>query len=264
MIRILHLSLYGLCALLPVAHVTGAEWKLVESSEVDGEPKLIKKIVSKGSGRKVTLYLCAFSTNDYTLKVVDQGSSQSSPRYRNLREAMEKNGCTAGVNGGFFGTDFKALGAVYADGEKITSYFNSNRSGLASGVIWSGTGGIHIVRRHDFKAGPGVKQAIQTGPMLISQSTTVSGLSNESWRPRTFVLTDWKGNWMLGTSSSVSLAALADILDSSSAFPEMVVNRAINLDGGRSTGLYLKQDTGKVTYRSEISTVRNFLGIVPK
>ena len=241
-----------------------ADWQVVESTKSDAKPHFIQKIVEGNDGRRVTLYLCLFNTEKFTLKVVDQGDSTAGRKYQNLRDAMEKTGCVAGVNGGFFGADFKALGAVYENGKKIAPYVNSSRGGLASGVIWSGTGGIHIVRREQFRGGPGVVQAIQTGPMLVSNARIVSGLSNAKWRPRTFVLTNWKGDWMIGTSSSVSLAALAQILYSPKVLTEMKVNRAINLDGGRSTGFYLKQSDGKVTYRPEFSKVRNFLGIVSK
>jgi uncharacterized protein YigE (DUF2233 family) len=240
------------------------DWKLKEYSKSEASPALVRVVVENSQRDKVTLTLCEFSSKDYTLKVVDQGNDQNNRKYSNLRDAMEKNGCIAGLNGGFYGADFKALGAVYSDGKKITPYVNSSRNGLASGVIWSGVGGIHIVRRADFRVGPGVKEAIQTGPMLISNSARVKGLSQERPRPRSFVLTDWKGTWMMGTSSFVSLADLSDILASRGVFKNMIVNRAINLDGGRSTGFYLKQDNGKVTSRSEISQVRNFLGIIPK
>ncbi|MDF1753936.1 MAG: phosphodiester glycosidase family protein [Verrucomicrobiales bacterium] len=242
----------------------GEEWKLLEDSRSEETPVQIRKDAVSPDGKKVSLNLVEFSSKDFTLKVVDQGDDQSNRPFSNLRDAMEKTGCVAGLNGGFYGADFKALGVVYQDGKKIAPYVNSNRNGLASGVIWSGVGGIHIVRRLDFKGGSGVEQAIQTGPMLISNSVAVKGLSDSKSRPRSFVLTDWKGTWMLGTSSFVSLAELASVLDSAAVFKDLKVNRAINLDGGRSTGFYLKQSDGKVTYRAEMSPVRNFLGITRK
>jgi uncharacterized protein YigE (DUF2233 family) len=239
-------------------------WKLTENTRGEGVPTLIKKVATSSQGDKVTLTLVEFSSKSFTLKVVDQGSKKEARKFANLREAMEKNGCVAGVNGGFFGVDFLPLGAVYENGTQLAPYVDSNRKGLASGVIWSGTGGIYIVRRQDFKAGPAVQQAIQTGPMLIFGSAIVPGLSKEKPRPRSFVLTDWKGTWMLGTSSFISLAGLAEVLDSPDVFKEMVINRAINLDGGSSTGFYFKPGDGKVIYNAEYSPVRNFLGIVPR
>jgi exopolysaccharide biosynthesis protein len=242
----------------------GNDWKLIDSYNGKGKPALVRKIVVNSAGKKVTLNLCSFSTNDFTIKVVDQGANQDARKFTNLRDAMEKSGCVAGVNGGFYGTDFKALGAVYENGKRIAPYVDSSRNGLASGVIWSGTGGIHIVRREEFKSSAGVKQAIQTGPMLVSRGAVVNGLSDKNWRSRSFVLTDWRGNWMVGTSTSVSLAALSQILNSRAVFKEFKINRAINLDGGRSTGFYLKQENGDVVYNQEFSRVRNFLGVVPK
>lgn len=239
-------------------------WKVVEETKADGKPATVKKVVANHTGTRVTLNLCSFSTRDFTLRVVDQGANQSDRKFTNLRDAMEKNGCVCGLNGGFYDAEFKPLGGVWENGEQIAPMANSSRKGLTSGVIWSGVGGIHIVRRENFKPGAAVEQAIQTGPMLISHGATVAGLSTERPRPRSFVLTDWRGNWMMGTSSSVTLAALAEILDSPKVFTSMTVNRAINLDGGRSTGFYLKKKDGNATYQQEWARVRNFLGIVPK
>lgn len=249
---------------LPLS-VKAGTWELA-SEEIDkGDPVYIRKTVQDESGQRVSLHLCKFSTDDYTLQVVDQGSDQENRKYSNLRDAMEKNGCVAGLNGGFYGKDYQPLGVVYENGKKVAPFSSSTRRGLASGVIWSGSGGIHIVRLNEFKGGAGVRQAIQTGPMLISQSKPVSGLSREKRSLRSFVLTDWKGTWMLGTSSSVSLGDLADILHSPRVFQTISVNRAINLDGGRSSAFFLKQQTGNQSvYRTEFARVRNFLGIIPK
>ncbi len=251
----------ALCMLSSAA--VAQTWKETSSKTTGDSPALIRKTVSNGS-RTVTLNLSKFSTNDFTLRVVDQGNDSASRRYSSLRDAMEKTGCIAGINGGFYGADFSPLGLTVENGKKLSAFRNSSGGGLSTGLIWSGTGGIHIVRRENFEMHNGVKQAIQAGPMLVWQGAQVRGLSNEKWRPRTFVLTDWKGNWMLGTSSSVSLAALSAILDSSQAITEFTTHRAINLDGGRSTGFFLKQPDGSVVYQSEVSRVRNFLGIVKK
>ncbi len=251
--------------IFPRGNAQETTWKLVENTRTEGAgTTLIKKVAASSNGEKVTLTLVEFSSKKFTLRVVDQGNNKEARNFANLRDAMEKTGCVAGLNGGFFGVDFLPLGAVYENGKMIASYVDSSRKGLASGVIWSGASGINIVRRQDFKAGQNVQQAIQTGPMLIFGSAIVPGLSKEKPRPRSFVLTDWKGTWMLGTSNSISLAGLAEVLDSSDVFKEMNVNRAINLDGGSSTGFYLKQTDGKVIYYTEYALVRNFLGITPR
>ncbi|MEO0413851.1 MAG: phosphodiester glycosidase family protein [Verrucomicrobiota bacterium] len=240
-----------------------AQWRVISSDSTEAQPVYHKVVVSDAKSR-VALYLCEFSTSDYALRIVDQGKDQANRRFTNLSDAMHRTGCSAGLNGGFYGEDFKALGLVVQHGETITPYYNSNRSGLTSGVLWYGKGGIHIVRRQSFQMNSGVKQAIQTGPMLVWGGSGVAGLSTDRPRPRSFVFTDWKGTWMLGTSSSVTLADLSSILDSSRELTGIHVDRAINLDGGRSTGMFVQQDTGTVIYRSEISKVRNFIGILKK
>ena len=78
------------------------EWKLHENSRSDGTPALVRKVATGPGGKKVTLNLIEFSTNDFTLQVVDQGNDQKNRKYSNLRDAMEKTGCVAGLNGGFY------------------------------------------------------------------------------------------------------------------------------------------------------------------
>ncbi|MEM7699440.1 MAG: phosphodiester glycosidase family protein [Verrucomicrobiota bacterium] len=246
-----------------ISTVLAGPWKEISRTVSGVSPVLIEKRVSNQS-REVGLTLCQFSTSDFTLRVVDQGNSDSDRRFSHLRDAMEKTGCLAGVNGGFYGKDYRPLGLVVENGQVISPYRNSSGGGVTSGVIWSGTGGIHIVRRGDFRSGPGVIQAIQTGPMLVWQGAIVNGLSSDNPRPRSFFLTDWKRNWMLGTSTSATLAELAEILYSREAITEFATMRAINLDGGRSTGFYLRKEGGQALYKPEISRVRNFIGILPK
>ncbi len=240
------------------------EWRITdETRQSYGDVELIDKRVT-GPGRSVQLTLVAFSTKDYALEVVDQGSSQKQRKHANLKAAMQAASARAGVNGGFYGQDFRPLGLVVSDGRQIHPLRKSSSGGITSGVIWFGAGGIHIERYQTFSSGAGVEEALQTGPMLVWQGRGVSGLSDSNWRPRTFVLTDWKGKWMLGVSSSVTLNALSKILNNPEVIHEFTTNRAINLDGGRSTGLYLDKGAGENLYRSEISQVRNFLGIVRK
>ncbi len=239
-------------------------WRVTdETRQTYGDVELIDKRVT-GVGRSVQLTLVAFSTKDYGLKVIDQGSNQKQRKYSNLKAAMQAVSARAGVNGGFYGRDFRPLGLVVSDSRQIHPLRKSSSGGITSGIIWFGTGGIHIERYQSFSSSSGVEQALQTGPMLVWQGRGVSGLSDSNWRPRTFVLTDWKGKWMLGVSSAVTLNVLSKLLNDPKVIHEFTTNRAINLDGGRSTGLYVGKESGENLYRSEISQVRNFLGIVRK
>ncbi|MEM0968013.1 MAG: phosphodiester glycosidase family protein, partial [Verrucomicrobiota bacterium] len=78
---------------------------------------------------------------------------------------------------------------------------------------------------------------------------------------RTFIATDWRGNWALGLTSSLSLHQLASLLDSSKTVTGWTVNRAINLDGGSSSALYFEEDSGLSISALNWKRVRNALGV---
>ena len=73
-----------------------------------------------------------------------------------------------------------------------------------------------------------------------------------------------KGRWMLGICRYTSLAALGQILATPGIIPGMEIDRALNFDGGKSTGLWLRTAAGAEVYESEIATVRNFVTIEPR
>jgi hypothetical protein len=82
-------------------------------------------------------------------------------------------------------------------------------------------------------------------------------------RMRTFVLTDCAGKWALGLCSHVSLRELSDLLSTKGIIIECQVERALNLDGGSSSGFWFRGPDGNEQYDREFATVRNFLAVVP-
>jgi hypothetical protein len=67
------------------------------------------------------------------------------------------------------------------------------------------------------------------------------------------------------TRDPLSLGDLARLLDSSGALTGWEVERAINLDGGSSTGFFVAAaDEGTSVVMPPIKRVRNLLGIRPR
>jgi len=93
----------------------------------------------------------------------------------------------------------------------------------------------------------------------------VRGLSPENSRRRTFVLHDG-GQWFaIGLSDPFTLAELGDLLARQDFSPLRRIHRALNLDGGTSSGLYLDRGGEAPPLSVEpIKTVRNFVAIVPR
>jgi hypothetical protein len=134
---------------------------------------------------------------------------------------------------------------------------------LLSGVIYSDGNGTHLVRRSQFRDHPGITALLQSGPFLIEDGRAVRGLSASDPNRRTFIATDWRGHWVLGaTLSPLSLAELAECLASTGGLTPWRVDRALNLDGGSSTGFFFDRGAGKVPVALHPwKRVRNLLGI---
>ncbi|MEM9018422.1 MAG: phosphodiester glycosidase family protein [Verrucomicrobiota bacterium] len=246
-----------------------AQWKVTDdSSAQDPDSPLVheRKVVSKKgetgffSTRRIDLVW--FNASTHTFRVIDNGPGPE-PFFPNLATAMRKNGCLAGCNGGFFLRDNSPSGLMVAGGSSIGRF---GTGGLLSGVLLSsGNRNPYVLRRAEY--GPKYKPTdlIQAGPFLVDQGVTVRGLSPENARRRTFVLHDGKKGFALGISDSFTLAELGVILALPEFSPSRKIHRALNLDGGTSSGFFFERGETREPFHIEpFKTVRNFVGIVPR
>ena len=253
-----------LCAFLALAgNALAAEWKL--AGEADGQdtaPDLLyvqRSAVRPSDGRQVTADLAFFASRTFRLEVVDLGAGPEAS-YPTMGDAFRAEGCVAGVNGGFFHSDWRPSGLVISRGRRSNQF---EAAKLLSGVVYSDGSGTHIVRRARFQDHPGITALLQTGPYLVEGGQTVRGLDRSKSRRRTFIATDWRGHWVLGaTLSQLTLAELAEWLASPGALASWRVERAINLDGGSSTGFFFERAGGEAPVELHPrKRVRNLLGI---
>jgi hypothetical protein len=256
-----------LCALLTcTADIAFAEWRpLTEPDPDDAAADLFyaKRTAERpADGKQLSAHLAFFDSRAYRLDVVDLGAGPE-PTERDIDDALRAAGCTAGVNGGFFHPDYSPLGLVIADGKR-SGRFQAGK--LLSGVIYSDDRGIHLTRRAAFRDHPGIHALLQTGPYLVENRNAVRGLSDSRPARRTFIATDWRRNWVIGaTTSSVTLADLADALATPGALTSWPVNRAINLDGGSSTGFFVEAgDNRPARTLQPLKRVRNLLCVTTR
>ncbi|HSI64831.1 MAG TPA: phosphodiester glycosidase family protein [Candidatus Saccharimonadia bacterium] len=121
-----------------------------------------------------------------------------------------------------------------------------------------------IITTEEFTDRPETTGLLQCCPRLVEGGSPIPKIGGEEPAARTFVMTDGKGRWAIGISKSIGLPDLANILCNSQIIPEFRVHRALNLDGGPSTTLWCKDDTGAVTYAREKWKVRNVILVVPR
>jgi len=246
--------------------VAGADWSIRDESPAQ-DPALPfvheRKLVSKPGLGDRSIELVWFDGATHTYRVIDNGASGVA-RYPSLAAAMKANGCLLGCNGGFFHPDFAPSGLMIAE-EGATGRFGEGA--LLSGVVLSsGRRNPYVLRRAEFDAAKyKATDLIQSGPFLVDQGKVVRGLSPENSRRRTFVLHDGGRAFALGISEAFTLAELGEILAKADFSPDRKIHRALNLDGGSSSGLYFDRGKAGDPIRVEpLKRVRNYLGIVPR
>ena len=217
-------------------------------------PKLIRRTISGIEFEGV-----AFDSRTHRLEVIDQPKGPGSA-FATAADAAAKNRVLLAINAGFFTPEGKPLGLVVTQGKRYGAWKSS--SSLGSGIFAeSFSGQLSISRRSSPSATYGALELIQAGPLLIESGSKVGGLDSGKSALRSILVTDGGTRWWIGKTSSCSLAALGSALASGS--PEgWAIGNAMNLDGGRSTDLFVSSAVpgGPINRRGFLNRpVRNFL-----
>ncbi len=244
-------------ASLPAA--SNQRWHVIKTKELaslQGGALLRSVTLQKNSAqeREAIVTAVLFSEKNDQLQVIDNPT-----RDKTLAQVMQEQHFLAGVNGGYFHPNGRPLGLVVSQGKIIHKEETAPR--LLSGFVVVTKDKIKLL--HVGESMPaGATEILQAGPFLINHQSSVSGLEKTRIARRTFVATDGHGAWMLGVISPVTLAEAASILSTaaSSFFSAHPLDRALNLDGGSSSALWVDLSPEPFS-QSEIGRVRNFLGI---
>ena len=207
----------------------------------------------------VELCVIGFDSRSCALRVLDQphpyaGSSA-------MRGLMVNAGAIAGVNGGYFHSDFSPLGHLVANGQKLGSLV---RTSLVSGMIQVAGQSHALIWNNEYQGDSGITDLIQCGPRLVDGGQPIAGLNETKISARTFVATDGAHQWFIGVVRSTTLRGLSDLLATPGFIQGTRIHRALNLDGGRSTAIYARRSDGSELDDAGWSTVRNYLAVVPK
>lgn len=158
---------------------------------------------------------------------------------RRVGEWLESTRSTLVVNGNYFDPQNHALGLIISNGEK-------------SGQVYQGFGGMFVVKGDDVKVrwnvaqpyveGEGLTDAMQNFPMLVIPGG-VPNLEiddNQQLAPRTAVAQDQSGRILFVVSPALTFT-LTDF-GKWLAASDLEIDAALNLDGGTSTGLLVRDD----------------------
>lgn len=144
------------------------------------------------------------------------------------------------INAGYFTEDNAATALLIADG-------------VVHGQSYRGFGGLFAVRpgpppslslqwlkEQPYAADRRIFQAIESFPMLVRKGKVVDGIVDDGRRNRrSFIALDRSGRLLIGVTRYASLT-LTDLAAALAGEPGLAVDAAMNLDGGASSGLWLR------------------------
>jgi hypothetical protein len=244
--------------LLAVAATAHADWAIRSTNAEPGHADVVHRHVVLENGNShesAAVDLAIFSTKSCTLRIIDN------PTGENLSDAMAREKCVAGTNGGYFRPDFAPVGLLVSDGKLIAPL---QRARLITGVLSASTREVQILRVREFSVQGKVNAAVQCGPFLVDHYERVRGLDDSTSARRSFVATGTSDRTLLGVCSEISLAELAKILATTRLADDFKIQRALNLDGGSSSAFWFARDNDGAFSIPEQKPVRDFVAIVPK
>jgi uncharacterized protein YigE (DUF2233 family) len=157
-------------------------------------------------------------------------------RPRALRGWFQERRPLAAINGSFFTKENQPTALLISDGNASgTSY--EGFGGMLS-VAPDGGVSLRALRDQPYDPAEPIEQALQSFPMLVFPGGQPAAIEDDGRRARRSVVAiDRAGRLLLLASptSDFTLRGLAGWLAQS----DLDVDRALNLDGGSSTGLYL-------------------------
>jgi uncharacterized protein YigE (DUF2233 family) len=246
--------------LIACSGVAHAEWRIVSSDQEGTGRAGVTHLIARAeneTGARATVHFAVFNTKTATLRVIDDPADT----HASLAETMQRENCIAGVNGGYFDPQGAPVGLLISDGRVV---LGKQKARLLSGVVSVVNGRLQIQRAAEYSPKAKPSAARQCGPFLVDGGKAVPGLNDTRAARRTFVASNGAEQAAIGYSSHVTLAQLASILAAPAVAADLKIQRALNMDGGSSSGFWFKGDKGDAFSLREQKTVRDYLGVVAK
>jgi uncharacterized protein YigE (DUF2233 family) len=154
-----------------------------------------------------------------------------------LADWEKQTGAVALFNGGYFDEHYRATGLVISDGQSYgTSY--PDFGGLFA-VDTQGNVILHALSQQPYDpASEQLQQATESSPMLVIDGKRTQFNANASSNSRNVIALDTQGRllFIVSPERAFTLDEMADLVSSS----DLHLQTALNLDGGASTGMYIK------------------------
>lgn len=154
-----------------------------------------------------------------------------------LRSWFEQRRPLVAINGSFFTQEYQPTALLISDGAASGASYQGFGGMLT--VAADGSVALRALRDQPYNADETLDQALQSFPMLVFPGGVPATIDDDGKQARrTAIALDRSGRLLLivGPTNGFTLRGLAEWLSQS----DMDIDRALNLDGGSSTGLYLK------------------------
>jgi len=211
---------------------------------------------------KVEMQLVFFDEKQCALRVA---ANPSRYKAKPLNELGSSARAVAVCNGGYFHLDgdFGPSGLEIAGGIRADEF---RGSGGWVGALMVRQGKASLIVEKEFQDAPDISDFVQCSPWLVDDDRIAPVLlqGQDMRNHRTFIMTDGAGRWAIGICTRAGVRELAQILITPGIISEMKVKRALNLDGGPSTGLWCRSTDGREHFEKPGWAVRNAIMLVPR
>jgi exopolysaccharide biosynthesis protein len=179
-----------------------------------------------------TMTIVRFDLSKVHLSVGYQPSNPMS-----ISDWAKQTNALAVINGGYFDQTDNTTSLVVSNGQAYGTSYN----GFGGMLSVDTQGNVRLRSLSQTPYDPNseqLQQATQSSPMLVINSKRTQFNANAASERRSIVAQDTQGRllFIVSPNNAFSLDELADLLVSS----DLSIKNALNLDGGASTGLYMK------------------------
>ncbi|WP_395751353.1 phosphodiester glycosidase family protein [Prosthecobacter sp.] len=239
-----------------------ASWRVESSSKAAALGNEAVFVVKKINGpTKAEMKMVFFDEKKCAMRVEVNGVRAMA---RPLNEIGADAKALAVCNGGYFHVDtLKPVGLEISGGKREDEF---RKDGGWVGALMVRGEKASLVLEKEFQDAADIGEFVQCSPWLVDGGHMAPGWKSgaDQRNHRTFILSDGAGKWAIGICSNVGLGELAQIFVTPGIITEMKVQRALNLDGGPSSGLWCRSEDGRESFEKPGWAVRNAIVVVPR
>lgn len=244
--------------------LTNNHFNLVEEKVLPKQLGMYRHIRSDAN-RKLDIYIIKLNKNYhaalYQQNTFDKNQAES------IHNLSNRLGYIIGINGSFFTKEFKPAGLFIENGKIV---YNQSQELLLDTCVNNRNG--KILLETNVKKCLTAFSAMQSGPALIEQGEVAADVYNlpkqlpqlkEFFEPhkRTVLALSDDNKLLIISTSPVTLAEIANTLKNlPKLFDVKAIKTAIDLDGGHSTGMYIRFNENQL-YLPEANRVKTLIFI---